>query len=81
MANPKRLEILNILKKKSCCVEDLCALVGVRKANMSQHLALLRRARLVEVRKEGLYAYYRITDPRIVHPCRILKNIWEDKDK
>ena len=48
MANPKRLEILNILKKSSCSVEQLCKIIGARKSNISQRLALLRNNRLVE---------------------------------
>lgn len=76
MANPKRLEILNILKLKSCTVEELCKTVKARKANISQHLAVLRNFRLVEAHRRGLSVRYTLIDSRIVEPCRILKNLF-----
>jgi len=75
-SNPKRLEILNLLREQEMSVEDLIRVLKLPKANVSQHLALLRHARLVLVRREGLNAYYSITDPQIVAPCRILHKLW-----
>ncbi len=75
LANSKRLEILNLLREQEMGVEDLVRTLGVSKANVSQHLALLRHVRLVTVRREGLNAYYNIIDPRIVEPCRILHKL------
>lgn len=75
LANSKRLEILNLLREQEMSVEDLIKELDIAKANMSQHLALLRYANLVTVRREGLRAYYNIIDPRIVEPCRILHQL------
>lgn len=72
LAHPKRLEILNLLREQEMAVEDLVKTLGIPKANVSQHLSILRMAKLVTVRREGLRAFYRIVDPRIVEPCRIL---------
>jgi DNA-binding transcriptional ArsR family regulator len=72
LANPKRLEILNLLREQEMAVEDMVKTLEISKANVSQHLALLRHAKLVTVRRNGLNAYYNIVDPRIVEPCRIL---------
>ena len=79
LANPKRLEILNMLKIKELSVEQLVKSLGIRKANISQHLSILRHARLVTVRRKGLNVYYKISDPRIVAPCRILHLLWKSK--
>lgn len=76
MANAKRLEILNILKERPCIVEELCKIIGARKSNVSQHLAVLRAHRLVEADRRGLSVHYSIVDSRIVEPCRILKDIF-----
>lgn len=76
LANPKRLEILNILKEHELSVNELAKILGLSKANVSQHLALLRYARAVTVRRNGLNAFYKITDPKIVEPCRIFKELW-----
>jgi ArsR family transcriptional regulator len=75
LANSKRLEILNLLREQEMPVESLVKELGISKANVSQHLALLRHARLVTVHRVGLNAFYNIIDPRIVEPCRILHKL------
>lgn len=79
LANPIRLEILNALSLSPLSVQQITALLGIKKANVSQHLALLRYARVVETKRFGQKILYHITDRRIVEPCRILKNIWQTK--
>lgn len=79
LANPKRLEILNLLREQEMPVEALVKELGISKANVSQHLALLRYADLVTVRRNGLNAYYNIIDPRIVEPCRILHRLHKER--
>ena len=79
LANPKRLEILNLLREQEMPVEELVKTLGIPKANVSQHLALLRHAKLVTVRRSGLNGYYNIIDPRIVEPCRILHELAKRK--
>jgi ArsR family transcriptional regulator, virulence genes transcriptional regulator len=79
LANPKRLEILNLLREQEMPVEELVKELGVNKANVSQHLAMLRHAKLVTVHRKGLNAFYNIIDPRIVEPCRILHQLAQRK--
>jgi len=80
LSNAKRLEILNILKVKEQSVENLVKMLKLPKANVSQHLALLRHARLVTVERDGLHALYSIVDPMIVEPCRILRDLWQNNE-
>ena len=75
MANPKRLEILNLLAVWEMSVDDIAETIGISKANASQHLALLRHAHLVSVRRTGLNAFYKIIDPKIVQPCHIFHDL------
>lgn len=77
MANPKRLEILNLLKNHELTVSELVEIIGSRKANISQHLSILRRQKLVKVRRSGKNSFYSIVNPRIVEPCKILNDLWE----
>lgn len=79
LANPKRLEILNLLKNRELSVEQIVSVLKARKANVSQHLSLLRHSRLVKVRREGSNAFYTITNPKIVEPCKILHGLWRKK--
>ncbi len=75
LANPIRLEILNMIKNRELSVDQIVRELKIRKANASQHLALLRHHKLVKTRRDGQSIYYRIIDPRIVEPCRILKEM------
>jgi DNA-binding transcriptional ArsR family regulator len=79
MANAKRLEILNLLNVKEMTVTELVDEMGVRKANVSQHLAILRYLKLVTVKRVGKNAFYNIADHRIVDSCKILNEVWASK--
>ncbi|HWA51789.1 MAG TPA: metalloregulator ArsR/SmtB family transcription factor [Patescibacteria group bacterium] len=76
MANPKRLEILNIIKNTEASVDQLSEIIGIRKANTSQHLSILRHLRIVNVRKEGKNSYYKLVNPELIAPCAILMKLW-----
>jgi len=79
MANAKRLEILNLLNtNKEMTVTQLVNEMGIRKANVSQHLAILRYLKLVSVRRSGKNGFYKITDPNIVAPCKIMNELWKN---
>ncbi|MBI4022116.1 MAG: winged helix-turn-helix transcriptional regulator, partial [Candidatus Andersenbacteria bacterium] len=75
MANPIRLEILNALAVQSLSVEQLTNLLHLRKANVSQHLAILRQTGLVLAERLGQSVIYAIVDSRIVTPCAILHRL------
>ena len=55
MAAPKRLELLDLLCQSPRTVEALADQAALSVANASQHLQVLRAARLVEAEKKGLY--------------------------
>ncbi len=67
IAHPVRLRILNALREEEECVCHLTALLRQRQSYISQQLMFLRRAGLIEDRKDGLRVYYRIKDPRVLH--------------
>jgi DNA-binding transcriptional ArsR family regulator len=79
LSNEKRLEILNILKKRETSVEEILKITALPKANLSQHMALMRHNGLVVPRRRGLNIFYRIVDPRIVEPCKILHDLRHKK--
>jgi ArsR family transcriptional regulator len=53
-----RLRILSLLQDGECCVGDIADTLRVEQPAASRHLAYLRRAGLVVVRKAGLWSYY-----------------------
>ncbi len=62
---PKRLELLDLLSQGPGTVEVLADQAGLSVANASQHLQVLRSARLVEAKKKGLYVEYSIADEQV----------------
>jgi rhodanese-related sulfurtransferase len=62
LASPKRLEIVDLLAQGERTVEEIAGETAMPVANASQHLQALKGARMVESRREGLYAYYRLAD-------------------
>lgn len=62
VASPPRLELLDLLCQGPHTVEGLAREAGQTVANTSQHLQVLRNARLVEADKQGLYVTYRLAD-------------------
>jgi len=75
MSNPKRLEIMNIIKDKEVTVNEISKILGTRKSNTSQHLAYLRYVGIVTARRDGKNIYYKLVDPKVVEPIKILSEI------
>lgn len=61
LSAPKRVEMLDALAQSPRTVERLAVATGQTIANASQHLQVLRQARLVDSEKHGLYVTYRLT--------------------
>jgi ArsR family transcriptional regulator len=57
-AEPTRLRLLALLSRGETCVCDLTEALGIPQPTASRHLAHLRRAGLVTVRRDGLWAWY-----------------------
>jgi DNA-binding transcriptional ArsR family regulator len=75
LANPKRLQILNLLKWGELSVGALVQALGVAKANLSQHLSLMRRRGILATRREGTTIYYRLAIPPITEACEIMREV------
>jgi len=65
VSSPRRLELLDLLCQGPRTVEALAKESGLTVANASQHLQVLRSARLVETEKDGLYVTYRLADQKV----------------
>ncbi len=79
LASPHRLELLDVLAQGERSVEELALETGMSVANASQHLQLLRAAQLVEVRREGVYIYYRLADEQVFSLWQALRNVGETR--
>ena len=66
LSEPTRLRILDALARaESLCVCDLCALLGLRKSNVSHQLRLLRALRLVKTERSGRNVFYSLDDAHV----------------
>lgn len=77
LSNGGRLELLDVLAQGERTVAALADMTTMSVANASQHLQVLRQARLVETRKEGKYVYYRLADARVFRLWQVLRALGE----
>src|SRR5260370_38776542 len=70
LAHPVRLEIVHLLGSEEMSFGDLLKRMGVSKTKLSQHLAVLRRARIVTARRDAARAVYQLTHPQIETACQ-----------
>lgn len=77
LANSHRLELLDVLAQGERSVEALAYETSMSVANASQHLQVLRAAQLVEVRREGVYSYYRLADEWVFSLWQAMRNVGE----
>ncbi|HSO12740.1 MAG TPA: metalloregulator ArsR/SmtB family transcription factor [Anaerolineales bacterium] len=66
IASPQRIAILLLIGRGEACVCHLEASLGWRQANISQHLMALRKADILQDRREGRYIFYRLKDASIL---------------
>ena len=73
----RRIEMLELLAQGERTVESLAAEMELSVANTSQHLQALKQAALVESRKDGLYAHYRLADPEVFELSKVMRSVAE----
>ena len=74
-ANPKRLEIINHLKDRELSAGDLIERTGLSKANLSQHMGVLKAKGVIVSRREGVTVYYRISKVKIIEACVLMREV------
>ena len=79
VSSPKRLELLDLLCQGPRTVEVLAKESGLTVANASQHLQVLRGARLVDAEKKGLFVVYRLADQTVCEFFRTMRVLAESR--
>ena len=77
LASPRRLEILHRLSDGPREVGRLAEDLGCSQPNVSQHLAVLRAAGLVDAERDGRGVRYQLTDPDVMVACGIMRAVLE----
>lgn len=81
LSDETRLRLLHLLSYGELCVCDLTAVLGMPQSTVSRHLAYLKNAGLVRDRRETVWMYYSLTEPRgRVHASQIecLRNCFRE---
>lgn len=79
LGDAKRLLILNSLRDGPRSVSDISAELGLRPANTSQHLAILRDKGLVTSRKDGQWVYYEPSSSKIIEAMDLLREVMAEQ--
>jgi len=79
LAHPVRMKVLDLLRNGEECVCRLAPQVGVTESKLSQLLAALRRAGLVDTRRDGHVIYYRVRDERVFEVIDRMREILADQ--
>lgn len=72
LCEPTRLRILNCLREGERTVSGIVEETGEGQPNVSRHLGILLRHRMVHRRREGVYVHYRIADPYLFRLCEMV---------
>src|SRR5450830_1596268 len=75
LSNPRRLEIIHLLADGPREVSRLAEEMGISQPNVSQHLAIMRSAGVVEAERDGREVRYRLADPEIIVACETMRGV------
>ncbi|GAB2833227.1 metalloregulator ArsR/SmtB family transcription factor [Actinocorallia aurea] len=75
LGHPARIRVLELLCEGEHTVAELAREVGIEPAQLSQHLAVLRRTGLVAGRREGTSVRYRLADPQVAELLAVARRI------
>ncbi len=79
LSHPVRLHILDLLAERELNSTELLEVLEIPKANLSQHLSVLKDAGILKFRKEAQFQYYSLAIPKIKDACSLVRNILSDR--
>lgn len=78
LGDPTRRQLLDHLRKGPCSVTELISIVPISQPAVSQHLRVLRDARLVKVEKHGQQRIYHLDPAGLAELRRYAEGLWDD---
>jgi len=79
MSNAARVEIVHVLQDGPQNVGNLAEAVGLGRANLSRHLAILRNIGLVTAQRQGQENFYQLANPKIVDICNLMRQVLSEQ--
>ena len=74
-ANPLRLRILDRISRAECSASDLQDFLEISKANLSQHIAILKAAGVIASRRDGKQLHYSLAIPEVKEACQLIRKV------
>lgn len=81
LAHPIRIKILKKLAEGEVCVCEINEDIEFSQANLSQHLKILKDAKIVEAEKRGMFIYYKIKSRKVMDLIRFTEDIYKEESK
>jgi ArsR family transcriptional regulator len=75
LADQTRLRVIHLLGSDELCVCSVVAALQTSQPKISRHLAYLRKAGLVEARRDGKWMHYRVVDPPDHHAAELFREV------
>jgi len=74
-ANPLRLRILDMIAQRPYAASELQEQLSISKANLSQHMTILRAAGVIITHREGKQVYCSLAIPEVKQACQLIRNV------
>lgn len=75
LANAKRIQIIDLLQDGEKLAGTLAKEMNTNKANLSQHLQVMKSKGIVLSRRQGVFIYYSIANPKIITACQLMREV------
>ena len=78
LGDPTRRQLFEYLRQGPCSVTELISIVPISQPAVSQHLRVLREARLVKVEKRGQQRIYQLNPVGLAELRQYVESLWDD---
>jgi ArsR family transcriptional regulator, virulence genes transcriptional regulator len=81
LANPKRLEIIQLIREEELPVAEIQKMLDLPQGNLSQHLQVLRKTGIVRTRRNGKKIYYSISHKNFIKASDLFREVLIERNK
>lgn len=81
LSNPKRLEIIQLIREQELPVAEIQKMLDLSQGNLSQHLQVLRAAGVVKTRRKGKQIYYSISHKNFIKASDLFREVLIERNK
>ncbi len=75
IGHPLRIQVIDILKDNELCFTDILDITGGLKSNLSQHLAMMTKNGILNVRRSGQCSYFSLSSAKVSQACQLMREV------